>query len=169
MTLLALTAAWMTALGIPVQSPAQVTVGPLDKGVAAQVAEGELTVAEDVMRAWRAGALGDIAIHELTHLAAWQAGIRIASDEELAIEEGVAQVVADDLAWPWLHRGIGVQVTIGAQYPKQAAWVRGLSAMGCRCPVDSRGARRWRWRFATGDRRAMIGAALVPPTEGVGE
>lgn len=167
MNILALTAAWLSGLGVPVTAP-QVVVMPPNPDVIAYVETGVLHTTTGTLSDWLHGADGDSLLHELAHVAAWQAGRRIATRDDAAIEEGAAEAMARDLGWPWAVRyGGGIQMIGESAYVPQTEWVRGLSAMGCRCPVDSRAARRWRWRFVTGDRQAMTAEAMQVPTEGV--
>lgn len=168
MTVLALTAAWLTGLGIPAQAP-QLVVEPMQNPDWIAFTQGGVIHAPaGEVAAWGRGEGVETLLHELAHVASYEAGERPVTPQEVAVEEGVAEAVADDLWIPWMRRFAprGAQVA-SFSYDPQVEWLRGLSAMGCRCDPDSRDARRWRWRFVTGDRAAMTAEAMRVPVEGV--
>jgi hypothetical protein len=160
----AITAAWLTAIGIPTQAPPVELIEIARPKVAAYAQGGTIYTRPAMLAAWNRGEKVAHLHHELIHVSRQQAGI---FTDDLRLEEGIAAALAADLWRPWMYRFNRARIDTAARswsYKPQAAWVRGLSAMGCRCDATEWAARRWRITLATSpDAPAMVAAALAAP------
>lgn len=157
MSILAVTAIWLTSLGIPVQTP-PVVVEPMPPSISGFVANGAIHTDSKTLKRWKEKQDHQLLLHEMTHVASFQAGHVLDTIEKLAIEEGIAQAVEDDLGFHWLRKFPPTSPTIflyGSAYPKQANWIRKYSSLKCNCPWQSRDARRERWKLVSGDRTVL--------------
>lgn len=164
--LIAATATWLTGIGVPVTGPSvHVTNDPA--GVC-RIANAAACFDGGGNRIVIKPKLSSSVIHELSHAAHFQARGPLLSREAIAWDEAAAASLETDILRAWTRQVAPRGVYLDSKaYPRQAAWLRGVSSAACWCAPDSRGARLWRRAWVTGDRPAMLAAAMQVPMKGL--
>lgn len=113
------------------------------------------------------GESAQLLIHEALHQVTGVARYGRLSPAGRALEEGVVEAVARDLAPAWGRELAGMRLAgAGGAYDAQVRWVRDASAAAARAPWSGPAAAAWRpelLRASPPARRAMTGWRTPPP------